>query len=176
MAGLGVGAVYLLTGICRIDVNPDTVKVVRTLTTFVPGALLVAVLEELVFRGYVLQQLLACSRVLAVVGSSAAYALVHLKPDPVWPGTALELVGLFILGCVLVFAALRTRQLYLPIGLHASLAYLARTNKLLIEFPDAPLAWLVGTSRLVNGVIPWLALVGLGWAVSRGGEGVSARR
>ncbi len=74
--------IYFLTGVCRIRIHPDTARVWRTLIAFVPAAVLVGVLEELVFRGYVLQQLLACSTWVAVVGSSAAYAVVHLRAIP----------------------------------------------------------------------------------------------
>ncbi|MEK7214709.1 MAG: CPBP family intramembrane glutamic endopeptidase, partial [Chloroflexota bacterium] len=129
---------------------------------------LVGGLEELIFRGYLLRQLLACSQPLAVAGSSAAYALVHLRPNPVWPSSGLELAGLFILGCVLAASVLRTKQLYLAIGLHASLAYWARTNKLLIDFTAPPeLQWLTGTNRLINGVAAWCALAGIGWWMTR---------
>lgn len=159
---LFMGGLYLASHAIRIQIHPDTWRVWRTTLGFVPAAGLVAVLEEAVFRGYLLQQLLICSTPVAVVGSSLAYALVHLRPNPVWPGSAFELVGLFLLGWVLALATLRTNQLYLAIGLHGSLAYWARVNKLLIEIPNSPYQWFVGTSRLVNGVGAWLLLLTLG--------------
>ena len=163
-----VGALYLATPWCRIEVHPDAARVWRTVLLFIPGAGLVAVLEELVFRGYVLQQLMSCSKGLAVAGSSAAYALVHLRPNPEWPASGFELTGLFLLGWVLALSVLRTKQLYLAIGLHASLAYAARVNKLLVEFADPSVQWWLGTSRLVNGLGAWAALAGLGWMIHRG--------
>jgi membrane protease YdiL (CAAX protease family) len=166
-AVLLVGAVYLTTQICRVAIHPDAWRVARTLIGFAPAAGLVAVLEELIFRGYVLQQLLACSKWLALTGSSAAYALVHLRPNPVWPSSAFELTGLFILGWVLAHSVLHTRQLYLAIGLHASLAYCARVNKLLVEFTTPSLQWLCGTNRLVNGVVAWFVLIVVGRIVTR---------
>jgi len=156
-----VGALYLATPWCRIEVHPDAARVWRTVLLFIPGAGLVAVLEELVFRGYVLQQLMSCSKGLAVAGSSAAYALVHLRPNPEWPASGFELTGLFLLGWVLALSVLRTKQLYLAIGLHASLAYAARVNKLLIAFSEESASWLVGTSRLINGVCAWVALAAI---------------
>jgi len=161
-----VGTLYLVTGACRIAVHPDTLRVWRTLLGFLPAAGLIAILEESIFRGFVLQQLLVCSRLVAAAGSSAAYALVHLKPNLMWPHSAFELTGLFILGWVLTISVFRTNQLYVAIGLHASLAYWARVNKLLIEFPDLSLQWLVGTSRLVNGVAVWVALLVLGGVIA----------
>jgi membrane protease YdiL (CAAX protease family) len=172
MLGLG-----LVSGACRIDLTPDRLKLWRTVIGFIPAAVLVSFLEELVFRGFILQHLLACSKPLAVISSSTLYALVHLK-TPTWTlATYLELGGLFLLGCVLALSYLRTRQLYLAIGLHAALAYGARVNKLLIEFLDPSISWLVGTSRLVNGLMSWVALLGVGgivvwWARSSNGGGV----
>ena len=57
-------------------------------------------------------------------------------------------------------------------GLHAVLAYGARVNKLVIEFHDLSQSWLSGTSRLVNGLVGWIALGSIGaliwwWTRSR---------
>ena len=168
---LGVG---LATGICRIAITPDRVKLWRTLLGFLPAAVLVGVLEELVFRGYLLQHLLTWSRAAAVLVTSVLYAFVHLKSREWTFHTSLELGGLFLLGMVLSFSYLRTRQLYLAAGLHAILAYGARVNKLLIEFQDVSVSWLSGTSRLVNGVFGWFTLLGIGgliWWWTRRVEG-----
>lgn len=162
-----VGGLYVLLQACRVAVHPDSLRVWSRLLVYIPAMGLVAVLEELVFRGYLLQQLWACSKAFAVVGTSAAYALVHLRQLPVWPASAFELTGLFVLGVVLALATLRTGQLYLAIGLHGSLAYCAQVNKLLVEFSDPSLRWLVGTNHLVNGVGAWVGLLGIGWIVSR---------
>lgn len=166
-----MGALYLGSGVCHLSVHPDVGRVWRTLLLSVPAMGLVAVLEEAIFRGYLLQHLMACSKTLAVAGSSAAYAAVHLRPDPTWPASGFELIGLFILGWVLALSTLRTRQLYLAIGFHGSLAYWARVNKLLVEFAAPSWQWAVGTSRLVNGVAAWAGLIGLGWLMARRRDG-----
>lgn len=173
--GLGLGGlaimllagVYLATGLWQLRIHPDTARVWRTVLTFVPAAGLISVLEELIFRGYLLQQLLACSKWLAMTVSSAVYAVVHLKTSAVWPNSGFELIGLFLLGVVLSLSTLRTGQLYLAIGLHASLAYWARVNKLLVGVSDPSFEWLTGSSRLVNGMFPWVVLLGLAWVVGR---------
>lgn len=169
-----IAASYGFSQVIRVSIHPDTVKTLRTLVGFIPVAGLVAVLEELVFRGYVLQQLSVCSKWIGMIGSSAAYALVHLKPGQAWLAASFELTGLFILGWLLARCTVHTNQLYLAIGLHASLAYWARVNKLVVAFTDAAPMWLVGTSRLVNGVVAWAALVALAWMINRwwlrGGE------
>jgi hypothetical protein len=79
----------------------------------------------------------------------------------------MELAGLFFLGFVLAFSYLRTQQLYVAVGLHASLAYGARVNKLLVTVSDPSLAWLTGTSRLVNGLLGWAVLAGIGGIIAR---------
>jgi len=166
-----VGGLYLATRVCRIAVTPDQAKLWRVVLGFLPAAGLVGLVEELIFRGYVLQQLLACSTRLAVSGSSLLYALVHVRLGWIWPQSSLELVGLFLLGWVLAHSVLLTRQLYLAIGLHAGLAYCARVNKLIVEFTQPSLQWLIGTNRLVNGAVAWLALLGVGRIIARlGGE------
>ena len=169
--GLGVGiatlglmlVIGLVTGVYEIAVTPDRAKLWRTVLSFIPAAFLVSILEELVFRGFLLQQLMrACATPLAVAISGALYALVHLRDSSWTAATYRELFGLFLLGGVLALSYLRTRQLYFAIGLHAALAYGARVNKLVIQIPDASLSWLTGTSRLINGVVSWIVLLCLG--------------
>lgn len=166
LLGFGVLAILLglglASGTCKIAINPDRVKLWGTVLGFLPLAVLVSVLEELAFRGFILQCLMEWSRPLAVAVSSALYSFVHLKTPTLSTSTYLELVGLFLLGAVLSFSYLRTQQLYLAVGLHASLAYGARVNKLLIGFPNQSLSWFVGTSRLVNGLASWMALLAIG--------------
>lgn len=157
MLGMGIAS-----GAYRIDISPDRGKLWWTVLGFIPAAGLVSVLEELVFRGFILQHLVAFSRPVAVALSSAAYAIVHLKTTSLTLATWLELGGLFLLGSVLALSYLVTNRLSLAIGLHAVLAYGARVNKLVIQFTDPSMAWLVGTSRLVNGLMNWLILLGIG--------------
>ena len=178
---IGVVALALLVGIglaCgayTIDITPDRAKLWRTVLGFIPAAVLVSVLEELVFRGFILQHLLtAYSKTFAVLASGSLYAIVHLKTVTLTMATYMELVGLCLLGGVLALSYLRTGQLHLAVGLHAALAYGARVNKLLIGFPYPSMSWLVGTSRLVNGLIGWVILLAVGaivlwWARSSHG-------
>lgn len=168
---LGLGSLGLLfvlglvTETFHIEVTPDRLRLWRTVLGFIPAAALVSLLEELVFRGFILQQLLAYSRPFAVLASSAVYALVHVKGLSFSSHTYLELGGLFLFGGVLAVSYLLTQQLYIAMGLHAVLAYGARVNKLLIEFTDPSRSWLVGTSRLVNGLVGWVAILLMGIAI-----------
>ncbi len=166
LAGVALMALAgFLSGAYRLDITPDRVRLWRTVLGFVPAAALVGVLEELVFRGFLLQQLLPVSKTLAVLFSSGLYALVHLRGDPASAATWLEIGGLSLLGFVLAFSVLRTRGLLLAVGLHAVLAYAARVNKLVITI-DPSLAWLVGTSRLINGLAIWGLLGAMAVAIA----------
>jgi membrane protease YdiL (CAAX protease family) len=162
-----LGSLYLATGVWRIQIHPDQARVWRVLLLAAPSMLLVGVLEEAIFRGYLLRQLLVGGRALAVLVTSLAYALVHVRSAWEWPQTFLELIGLSLLGCLLAMTALRTGDLYLAIGLHAGLAYAARVNKLLVQLSDPSLVWVAGTSRLVNGLGAWVAFAGLAWLIAR---------
>jgi len=157
MFGLGI-----LSGVCSLAITPDASRLWRTTIGFLPIAFLVGILEELVFRGFILQHVATCSKMVAMATSSALYALVHVKTLLFDVSMWLELGGLFLLGTVLALSVLLTQQLYLAIGLHAALAYGARVNKLFVEFSNPSLSWLVGTNRLVNGLAGWTVLLVLG--------------
>ena len=72
--------------------------------------------EELLVRGYYLQNLKDGSNlVVAVFATSAAFGLAHLgNPNASWTST----LGIFAAGLFLAYAWLRTRALWLPIGIH----------------------------------------------------------
>ena len=76
----------------------------------------VAIQEELLFRGYYLQNLaegMGLGWGLAL--SSAVFGLAHLTNPESSPAAALGILGA---GLFLAFGWIRTRQLWLPIGLH----------------------------------------------------------
>ncbi|HLF36635.1 MAG TPA: type II CAAX endopeptidase family protein [Anaerolineales bacterium] len=72
--------------------------------------------EELLVRGYYLQNLKdGTNLVVAVFATSAAFGLAHLgNPNASWTST----LGIFAAGLFLAYAWLRTRALWLPIGIH----------------------------------------------------------
>ncbi len=79
--------------------------------------LIVGITEELQFRGYVLQNLEeGLNMVPAVLLSAAIFAVMHSAN----PGalTGMPLLGLFFAGIFFAYAYLRTRTLWLAIGLH----------------------------------------------------------
>jgi uncharacterized protein len=92
------------------------------------GFLVAATAEELVFRGYLLQQLAAFShRIgLAVFGSSVAFALIHLEFD------AAAMAARVLTGVAFCWAALRLGGLEFAIGAHLA-------NNLLLGLINTPL-------------------------------------
>jgi membrane protease YdiL (CAAX protease family) len=78
--------------------------------------ILVSWQEELLSRGYWLQNLSeGLNESWGVLLSSATFALAHvLNPNLSW----MAFVGLFLSGLFLAYGYLRTKQLWLPIGLH----------------------------------------------------------
>lgn len=166
----GLMAVLWWCGAWQVALNPDHRKLWWSLFSFLPAAALIGLVEEFVFRGYVLQTLLAeYTTAAAVFLTSAVYALAHLaaKPPSLWCSMWPDLVGLFLFGLVLALAVLRTRALYLSIGLHASLVYLLKIKKHLLTFEGGSPSWLFGNDRLLTGLLGWAALGALGWWVHR---------
>lgn len=137
--------------------------------------LLVSLIEELVFRGFLLNQLqLNFSPWLAATGSSLIFAFLHL----VWEGKAAtpQLPGLWLMGMVLVLARwVDNGSLGLAIGLHAGwiagmasldsaqiLSYTGRNPKWMTGLAEKPLAGgmglllLLATAVTIWGVADWM--------------------
>ena len=72
--------------------------------------------EEILSRGYHLQTLASGLNMFwAVIISSAVFGLLHLaNPNATWVSAA----GIFFAGVFLAYGYIRTKQLWLPIGLH----------------------------------------------------------
>jgi len=72
--------------------------------------------EELLSRGYQLQTIASGFNLFwGVIISSAVFGLLHLgNPNATWVSAA----GIFFAGIFLAYGYVRTRQLWLPIGLH----------------------------------------------------------
>ena len=128
-----------------------------SLLGFLPAAAVIALLEETFFRGVVMQSLLAdLGVVAAVLLSSACYAVLHFVKYLAHPLQILpELFGLFLFGCVLASAYLRTKLLACSIGLHLSAAYLAKVDRHFLEFTGREPRWLFGTDRWLTGLVGW---------------------
>lgn len=90
--------------------------VITGVLTFLIGFIFVGWNEELLSRGYHLQTIASGINVFwGVIISSAVFGLLHLaNPSASWVSTA----GIFFAGIFLAYGYIRTKQLWLPIGLH----------------------------------------------------------
>jgi membrane protease YdiL (CAAX protease family) len=92
----------------------------QTIILYVVGAFIVFVFvgwnEELLSRGYHLQTVASGINLFwGVIISSSVFGLLHLgNPNATWVSAA----GIFFAGVFLAYGFIRTRQLWLPIGLH----------------------------------------------------------
>jgi membrane protease YdiL (CAAX protease family) len=95
----------------------DPLNIVMTgVITMFAVFVLVGWTEELLSRGYHLQTIASGTNLFwGVVISSAMFGLIHLgNPNATWISAA----GIFFSGLFLAYGYLRTKQLWLPIGLH----------------------------------------------------------
>jgi len=117
------------------------------------GPLPLATMEEAVFRGVLLEQLLRSlppsdvATVSAIVLSSAAFSAVHFIKRP-YPGKPVwqPAYGLFIVGCLLGLAyVISGRHLWLPIIMHAAAIFVNEVMRLYSTHRAPP--WLMGYSE-----------------------------
>ena len=122
LSGLMVGAVFLiLMSLGWLDVTQvmslDTSGVTQLLLGFVAVGLTVGWWEELAFRGMILQNMEEGLGLAWAIGISCViYGVIHMiNPNANW------LSGLIIalIGYLRIFGYLRTRQLWLSMGMHA---------------------------------------------------------
>lgn len=154
------------------------------------SALAVAVIEEALFRGGMLGLFRRTMRPAgALIASSGIFAVVHfLKPDDSvkigepgwlsgfqlipdafhqfaeWPLVLAGFCTLFILGLLLGDVTLRTRSLWMAMGLHAGVVFVKMSFSKLTKREDMHLPWI--GNELQIGLVPVLALL-LAWALAR---------
>lgn len=153
------------------------------------ASIIVPFIEEAFFRGIVLGVLLRTGRkYIAILVVSAVFAAVHFFKAPertsaivTWTSglnsiansfgglrdpmmLASAFATLFVLGCILALARVRTHSLWLPIGLHAGLIFGSGTFSFLTHRQMLALPW-VGKNLLV-GIVP-LAVAAVTWIMMR---------
>ncbi|MEO5754455.1 MAG: CPBP family intramembrane glutamic endopeptidase [Chthoniobacterales bacterium] len=143
------------------------------------AASVVPILEELLFRGFILGVLLrSFSRLGALLLTSALFSIIHFlkAPDATTPNDAVTwasgfvsiahsfwqfgdpvllaagFLTLFAIGCILADGRLLTRSLWLPIGLHAGWIFANGTFSKAAHREALVLPWL-GKDLLV-GIVP----------------------
>ena len=78
--------------------------------------LMVAFVEELLFRGYILGTLMkAFSPIMSMIISSAVFALLHVQNIHITP---LQLFNIFLFGCLQCQLLFYTKKLWMPITVH----------------------------------------------------------
>jgi len=128
--GLGIGALMILSvgaleqflGMAHFTVNSASPGQFLGWGVGLLVFLLVAATdEELIFRGYAFQRLAdTLGAAPAVALFSGAFGLVHLRnPDHTWLST----LNTMLVGVPLAVAYLRTRALWLPVGIHLAWNY-----------------------------------------------------
>jgi len=163
----------------------------QKMPTVLVAASIVPVLEELLFRGFILGVLLrSFSRLGALLLTSGLFSIVHFlkAPDQTTPNDAVRwfsgfdsiahsfgqfanpmllaagFLTLFAIGCILADARLQTSSLWLPIGLHAGWIFANGTFSKAAHREALALPWL-GKDLLV-GIVP-LILALASWALMR---------
>jgi membrane protease YdiL (CAAX protease family) len=160
------------------------------LAKIIPTAAVVPAIEETFFRGLILGILLRGShRNMSIFVTSALYSIVHFLKAPeqtsiivTWTSgfnsiahsvaqfadpilLTASFTTLFLIGWILADARIRTRSLWLPIGLHAGWIFANGLFNRIAEAKIVMLPWL-GRNLLV-GIVP-LAIGCLTWLIIRG--------
>jgi membrane protease YdiL (CAAX protease family) len=155
----------------------------------VAASIAVPAIEETFFRGVVLGVLLRTGRqYISILVTSAIFSIIHFLKAPERTSTivtwtsglnsithsfarfgdptsvAAMFTTLFLIGWILADARLRTRSLWLPIGLHAGWIFAAGAFNRVAHRGILELPWL-GKNLLV-GIVP-LGIAGLTWMIMR---------
>jgi membrane protease YdiL (CAAX protease family) len=175
VAGMAVGCSQ------RVFIRTATAhEVVAVIFSAIGTAVIVAVMEEILFRGGVFGGLRKFFYwPLALVTSSMIYALVHFLRRADFSGAVTWHSGLALLprmmggfvefhalvpdffnltlvGVLLGLAYQRTGNLYFPIGLHAGWVFWLKTYSAFTVAVPRATTWFYGTGKMIDG---WLALI-----------------
>jgi membrane protease YdiL (CAAX protease family) len=181
-------AALVLLGARTVEVRAPAGKLAWLAIKFVLLGLPLVAIEEGLFRGLLLGDLVRAFGVrAAVVAGSLFFACTHVlgapeswraRPDPPgaveavlanfaglermlreWP----EIVGLFLVGAILSVVRLRSGAVWLGMGIHAGWYWVRSMDRWFVREVDAVIdknrIWL-GSSQYHDGVIGWLALAG----------------
>ena len=168
-----------------------TLKVLELIAT----GLLIGVVEEFFFRGFVFTSFrnnLGWGVVASVIVTNVFYSLLHfvsfekpfIGPEPTffdslklvampfaailklpsfWPAA----LGLFLFGVVLNLLLINSKSLYPSIGLHAGCVFFIKLDGLFTNFSNDSVL-LLSSSKMYDGVLGWIFLLGMGGLLARG--------
>ena len=165
-------AVWIAAGWVRIDPPHDKATRRRKLLRRFIGPWPLATLEEAVFRGVLLEQMLRsfpqsdAYAALAIALSSAVFASIHFikRPDSgrrIWQPA----YGLFIISCLFGLAyVVGGRSLWLPIAMHGAAVFAIEVMRLYVVYQGPP--WLLGFSEFPqSGLLGSLLVLGVAIAL-----------
>ncbi|MBE7559178.1 CPBP family intramembrane metalloprotease [bacterium] len=179
MLGLALAAVAL--GAWRW--LPQALEKMARLPGYFASAVIISVLEEMLFRGVILSTLRRTWGVVAAVLVSALFfALLHPLGSPEdtpvrasWSALAAifsgylaafaeplvlrQIVGYFLVGVILAVATVRSGRLWYAVGLHFGWVFFIRADGLFLSRNPAWSSLYFGNNRLVDGVLIWFFLL-----------------
>ena len=128
--------------------------IVRNVLMFFVAYILIGWQEELLSRGYHLQTITSGTNLFwGIVLSSSVFGLLHLvNPNVNGANTVSITVGIFFGGVYLAYAYLRTKQLWLPIGIHIGWNFF---QGVVFGFPVSGMDSYALTKITVNGPALW---------------------
>ncbi|PYK62301.1 MAG: hypothetical protein DME43_00380 [Verrucomicrobia bacterium] len=194
VAGILLAAIPLLVGFVvliatRIFLLKNAIPG-SSLGAALVASIVVPLIEELFFRGLLLGILLRGLRpVVGMLITSAFFAIIHFLKAPPRTGESVtwfsgfhsiansfaqfadpmmmlaSFTTLFLIGWILADARLRTRSLFLPIGLHAGWIFVAGVVGKMTKRETIILPWLgpnllTGLLPLALGLITWALMIG----------------
>ncbi|MCP5007686.1 MAG: CPBP family intramembrane metalloprotease [Planctomycetes bacterium] len=184
----------LILGASMVRFDCDSLgNVVTKVFTYLLIGCLIGFLEEVFFRGFLLKTFMEeMSLPIAICVSSLIYSLLHFfQADyPVSRGVEVfvgvktisaffkplvfqfvehipAMIGLFLTGVVLSYAFIKTKSLYLSIGLHSGWVFMMKTDGIFLVRVRERLVWLFGDSQLVTGILAWFFLLCIFFAIKK---------
>lgn len=132
------------------EITGQSRSVIDQLAVFIAVAVAAPLIEEMLFRGMLLSWLARRMRNWpAIIVSAAAFAGIHLLD----PNAIAVVPGLFLLGVVLAWVALKRGDLSLPIAIHSGINLLAAIT---ILYGDQLLEWSETQLEQLEGIISFL--------------------
>ncbi|MDR4503523.1 MAG: CPBP family intramembrane metalloprotease [Candidatus Scalindua sp.] len=178
-------ALFFGAWIVHIDYHLVGIVISKIIKYLLVGCL-IGLIEEIFFRGFVLQFFMKdMSVAIAVCATSAIYSVLHFFQSEVLVTRGFQpfvglitmshffkplflqfienlssIIGLFLVGVVLSYAFLLSKSLYLSIGLHSGWVFMMKADSLFLVRVREKYEWVFGNSnQLVTGFIVWASLI-----------------